>query len=139
MSHPLGDGACMNKRIQSKPVVSLSALVSPPPTSRSSAAAGTPVEREAVESGLLRLCEEIAGTLLRRRLESGDPADSVRATRRDLVRYLPDCDEARAGWLVDLALELLHVKSKGRFRRNALELSQLIARAGNQLRELSDN
>ena len=101
------------------------------------AAAATP--NKAVERGLLRLCEEIAGTLLRRRLEGGDPVEVVRRMRRDLVFHLPDCDETRAGRLVDLALELLHVKAHGRYRRNALELGELIAEAGRRLRDRRDN
>jgi hypothetical protein len=31
------------------------------------------------------------------------------------------------------------VKARGQFKRNALELSELIARAGNQLRNAADN
>jgi hypothetical protein len=99
----------------------------------------TPEPPKAVESGLLRLCEEIAGTLLRRRLESGDPVQVIRGMRTELVRILPGCDETRAGCLVDLALELLHVKARGQFKRNALELSELIARAANRLRDAGDN
>ncbi len=94
---------------------------------------------QAVGSGLLRLCQEIAASLLRRRLESRDPVQAIRETRRELVAHLPGCDEARAGHLVDLALELLHVKARGRYRRNALELSELIARAARQLRDPRDN
>lgn len=94
---------------------------------------------KAAERGLLRLCEEIAGTLLRRRLEGGDPVEVVRRMRRDLVLHLPDCDDSRAGRLVDLALELLHVKAHGRYRRNALELGELIAEAGRRLRDRRDN
>jgi hypothetical protein len=128
----------MNKRIQAQPVVSAVSLVafpSPPPPARSM----TPEPPKAVESGLLRLCEEIAGTLLRRRLESGDPVQVIRGMRTELVRILPGCDETRAGCLVDLALELLHVKARGQFKRNALELSELIARAANRLRDAGDN
>lgn len=96
-------------------------------------------EARRVAGGLMKLCEEIACTLLRNLEDKGEAVAAVRATREALVTHLPDCDAERAGWLVDLALELLHVKAKGRFQRNALELSQLIARAGRQLRNLSDN
>jgi hypothetical protein len=128
----------MNKRIQAQPVVSPISLVAFPARNRSERAT-TPEPRKAVESGLLRLCQEIAGSLLRRRLECGDPVRAIREMRAELVRILPECDEARAGCLIDLALELLHVKSRGQFKRNALELSELIARAGNQLRDAADN
>lgn len=76
--------------------------------------------------------------MLRRQLETGDPVRTVREVRRCLVATLR-CDDFRAGQIVDLALELIHVKINGRYRRNPLELSQLIARAGNQLRDLRDN
>ncbi len=97
-----------------------------------------PTEEE-VEGGLFRLCEEVAGTLLRRVAENSDAAAAVRAVRRDLFSHLPDCDMARAGHLIDLALELIRVKSRGRYLRNPLELSELVARAGRRLRNSSDN
>jgi hypothetical protein len=128
----------MNKRIQAQPVVSPISLVAFPARNRSDRSAA-PEPRKPVESGLLRLCQEIAGSLLRRRLECGDPVRAIREMRAELVRILPECDETRAGCLIDLALELLHVKARGQFKRNALELSELIARAGNQLRDAADN
>lgn len=91
-----------------------------------------------VENGLLRLCEEVAGRLLKRCCEANDPERAVREMRAALMSKL-GCDGVRAGRIVDLALELLHVKAHGRFKRNPLELSQLIAFAGNQLRSVSDN
>ena len=130
----------MKIRLQSKPVVSASALASTPAKSRiDQPLHGNLSAEKPVESGLLRLCQEIAGSLLRRHLETGDAARAVREMRRTLLQVLPGCDETRAGWIVDLALELIHVKAKGQFKRNALELSELIARAGNQLREVRDN
>jgi len=130
----------MKKRIQSQPVVALSKLAILPSKSRGANSASAPrPEEKPVESGLLRLCQEIAGSLLRRRLESGDPVKAVREMRSELVKHLPDCNERRAGQLIDLALELIHVKANGSFKRNPLELSQLIARAGNQLRNVADN
>lgn len=76
--------------------------------------------------------------MLRRQLETSDPGRTVREVRRCLMATLR-CDATRAGRIVDLALELIHVKINGRYRRNPLELSQLIARAGNQLRDVRDN
>jgi hypothetical protein len=128
----------MNKRIQAQPVVSPVSLVAFP-TPNPSPRSVTPQPRKPVEGGLLRLCQEVAGSLLRRRLECGDPVRAVRGMRAELIRVLPGCDETRAGHLIDLALELLHVKASGQFKRNALELSELIARAGNHLRNAADN
>lgn len=131
----------MTKRFQTQAVVSPVAIPVFPasarkaPTTRKFASRG---KRNSTESGLLRLCEEVAGRLLRRYLENGDPVGAVREIRADLVSLLA-CDQERAGRIVDLALELVHVKTHGSFKRNPLELSQLIARAGNQLRNLADN
>ncbi len=88
--------------------------------------------------GLLGLCHEIAGLILRRRMENRDAVAVRHEVRKRLVRML-SCPEERAERLIDLSLELIHVKIHGRFQRNPLELSLLIARAGNQLREAGDN
>lgn len=130
----------MKIRLQSKPVVSASTLATGPVKTRIESVFSHDVSsKKPVESGLLRLCEEVAGSLLRRHLETGDAVQAVREVRACLVTALPDCDEARAGWVVDLALELMHVKAHGFYQRNALELSELIARAGKQLREVRSN
>jgi len=141
MSHPLGYPPSMTKRIQAKPVVSPVEIPVFPSSARKApstrrTASGAPPS--STESGLLRLCEEVAGRLLRRYLEIQDPVRAVREMRLELVALLA-CDQERAGQIVDLALELVHVKTHGSFKRNPLELSQLIARAGKQLRNLADN
>ncbi|MDP4792615.1 MAG: hypothetical protein NWR21_06065 [Verrucomicrobiales bacterium] len=101
------------------------------------AAKVTKVE-ESVRSGLLGLCHEIAGLILRRHQEKNDPVAVRREVRARLVQMM-SCTEERAERLIDLSLELVHVKIHGRYRRNPLELSILIARAGNQLREIGAN
>lgn len=95
-------------------------------------------ESEAVEKGLLGLCHEIAGLILRRHIEKND-AVAVRCEVRGRLVQMMQCSEERAERLIDLSLELIHVKIHGRFQRNPLELGLLIARAGNQLREVGDN
>ena len=95
-------------------------------------------ERESVSSGLLGLCHEIAGLILRRQMEKNDAVAVRREVRARLVRMM-SCTEERAERLIDLSLELIHVKIHGRFQRNPLELSLLIARSGNQLRNVGDN
>lgn len=92
-----------------------------------------------VESQLLGLCKEIAYHMLRRGSEGEYPAAVIQDLRIGLMKQLPDCDEVRAKSLVTLAIELLHVKIHGRFRRNVLDLSELIARADKRLRHVSDN
>jgi hypothetical protein len=101
--------------------------------------AGTqPTDRESVSRGLLGLCHEIAGLILRRQMEKNDAVAVRREVRARLVQMM-SCTEERAERLIDLSLELIHVKIHGRFQRNPLELSLLIARAGNQLRSVGDN
>lgn len=131
----------MKNRIEARPVVSSPFSAAPPSANRAGRfpSPGFPSGEKTVESGLLCLCREVAGRLLRRHLETGDAAKSVREMRSLLVKTVPDCSEVRASWIVDLALELIQVKNTGAFKRNALELSLLIARAGNQLREVRDN
>lgn len=63
----------------------------------------------------------------------------VRREVRARLMQMMACTEARAERLIDLSLELIHVKVHGRYQRNPLELSLLIAQAGNQLREVMDN
>lgn len=138
MSHPLDYHGHMNKRIQSQPVASLASLASLSTKRPAQDRAMAPGAPKPVERGLLGLCEEVAATLLRRQLETGDATRTVREVRRCLMASL-HCDSARAGQIVDLSLELIHVKVTGRYRRDPLELSQLIARAGNQLRDVRHN
>lgn len=131
----------MKNRIEARPVVCPSTPASAPVKNRIESLVDpcVPTGEKTVESGLLNLCREVAGRLLRRQLETGDAEKTVREMRSLLVGSVPGCDAVRARWIVDLALELIHVKKTGAFRRSPLELSLLIARAGNHLREVRDN
>jgi hypothetical protein len=140
VSHPLGYTVIMNRKNQP-------ARTLPAPLRRSSAHGASPVTsappRPSADSkpevgGLLGLCHEIAGLLLRRYAENSD-AVAVRREAKAMLMKMMACDAVRADHLLDLALELIHVKAKGRYQRNALELSLLIARAGDQVRNVSDN
>ena len=131
----------MKNRIEARPVVSPSSLASAPVKNRIARFVDPCVAtgEKTVESGLLCLCREVAGRLLRRQIETGDAEKTVREMRSLLVKSVPECSEVRARWIVDLALELIHVKKNGTFKRSPLELSLLIARAGNHLRDVRDN
>jgi len=94
-------------------------------------------ERSAADD-LPALCREIAGALLRRYLLTGDGAGARREIVAGLVEHL-ECERGRAEDLVDLALETIHAKSYGRYRRNLLELGMLVARAGGELRDPGAN
>lgn len=109
-------------------------------SSEPSSESGNPYpQKNPVRSGLLLLCHEIAFELLRRSSETRDPISAKRSMIRELMQFLPDCDEHRARSLMELAIELIHVKVHGRFERNLLDLSELIMRADNRLREVSNN
>lgn len=93
---------------------------------------------ESARSGLLGLCHEIAGLILRRHAEGKDAVTVRREVSANLVRVMA-CPTERAERLIDLSLELIHLKVHGRYQRDALELSLLIAQAANQLRKVGDN
>lgn len=146
MSHPRGDSVHMKRNTQSAAAASytLAWETGSVDSRRSTAAclpgakAVRPAKPKAAQGGLLRFCHEIAGLLIRRHLAGIQPEAARQEVRERLIQLM-SCSEERAEWLVDLSLELIHVKMHGKFERNPLELSLLIARAGNQLRDLSSN
>jgi len=71
-------------------------------------------------------------------MEKNDAVAVRREVRARLMQTM-SCTAERAERLIELSLELIHVKIYGRYRRDPLELSLLIAWAGNQLREVGDN
>ena len=88
--------------------------------------------------GLVSLCKEIAGTLIYRYAETGDPraaCDEVRAILTDKL----DCNHDRAIAMIDLALELIRLNSYGEYRRNDLEMSLLVSKAAGHLSEANLN
>ncbi|MDF1740764.1 MAG: hypothetical protein P1U86_16510 [Verrucomicrobiales bacterium] len=93
----------------------------------SSAAPGFPAEKAGKE--LLELCQEIAGVLIRRYLVS-DSAATVRAETAAGLRNRLSCTDRQAQALITLALEIIHVKSYGKYRASPARLEKLIALAG---------
>ncbi len=104
----------------------------------------TPGTSEGVErkkksgSSLMMLCKDIAGTLIRRYSETGDPRKACDEVRSVLVEKL-DCSAGRAIALIDLALEMIRLNSYGEYRRSDLEMSLLVSRAAGTLREIDLN
>ncbi len=88
--------------------------------------------------GLMSLCKEIAGTLIRRYAETGDPRKACDEVRSVLTEKL-DCGSERAIAMIDLALELIRLNSYGEYRRNDLEMSLLVSKAAGHLGELDLN
>ncbi len=92
-----------------------------------SSAPGFPAEKAGKD--LLELCQEIAGVLIRRYLVS-DSAAAVRAETAAGLRKRLSCTDRQAQALITLALEIIHVKSYGKYRASPARLEKLIALAG---------
>ncbi|MDA7922087.1 hypothetical protein N9B73_10050 [Verrucomicrobiales bacterium] len=78
---------------------------------------------------LLELCQEIAGVLIRRYLVSDSAADVRAETAKGLKERL-SCSGRQAQALITLALEIIHVKSYGKYRISPERLEKLIATVG---------
>ena len=86
----------------------------------------------------MSLCQEIAVTLLRR-TGSGEKAAVVRREIEVGLRHHLSCPERQIKAIVDLSIELIHVKSYGRYHRNALELAYLLDLCSGQIGDLESN
>jgi hypothetical protein len=49
------------------------------------------------------------------------------------------CTRAQANCLIDLSLEMIHAKVRGKYRRTDLEISYLIATATGAVSDISSN
>lgn len=78
---------------------------------------------------LLKMCQEIAGVLIRRYLVS-DSAAEVRAEMAQGLKKSLSCTDRQAQALITLALEIIHVKSYGKYRCSPERLEKLISLAG---------
>ncbi len=88
--------------------------------------------------GLLQFCKEVAGSLIQRYLVSNDPKQVRFTVSRDLQK-LTGCSGKQASYLIDLALELIHLKVHGEYCRNEIELSLLISKASGLVEDLQMN
>jgi len=88
--------------------------------------------------GLLRFCKELSGLLVRRYLVENDPAEVRLNVSRDLQKKMR-CGKEHAGYLIDLALELIHLRVHGEYCRNEIELSLLISKATGAVGDLRAN
>ena len=96
---------------------------------RQESSAATGFSAEKAGRDLLELCQEIAGVLIRRYLVS-DSAATVRAETAAGLRNRLSCTDRQAQALITLALEIIHVKSYGKYRASPSRLEKLIALAG---------
>ena len=84
--------------------------------------------------GLMSLCKEIAGMLIKRYAETGNPRKACDEVRSVLTEKI-DCSSERAIAMIDLALELIRLNCYGEYRRNDLELSLLVSKAAGHVGE----
>lgn len=82
----------------------------------------------------MSLCKEIAGTLIKRYAETGNPRKACDEVRSVLTEKI-DCSPERAIAMIDLALELIRLNCYGEYRRNDLELSLLVSKAAGHVGE----
>ena len=88
--------------------------------------------------GLLNFCKDLAGLLIRRYLVESDPAEVRRSVSQDLQKSMK-CAKTDVSYLIELALELIHLKVHGEYCRNELELSLLISKATGDVGDLRLN
>lgn len=72
------------------------------------------------------LCESLADDFVRACLNADDTHDVRRTMERDICAML-DFEPARAEALLELVLEVLHLRSEGRYRSEVTEVAYLIA------------
>lgn len=78
--------------------------------------------------GLLQFCRELSVILIRRYMSSNDAGELRDRLSASLMVTL-DCSEKEAFCLIDLALELIHVKVYGDYRRSNVDLGYLVENA----------
>ncbi len=81
----------------------------------------------AAECPLWKLCESVADDFVRACLNADDPHFVRRKMERDICATL-HFDRSRAEALLDLALEVLHLRSEGSYQSEVTEIAYLIAR-----------
>jgi len=89
-------------------------------------------------TGLLRFCRELSVVLIKKYLVGNDPAEVRQELVYELIARI-QCSSAQANHLVDLALEIIHVHVHGKYRRNELDLTCLIAKATGAVGDVSMN
>ena len=94
--------------------------------------------REGNGKGLIKFCRELAVILIRRYMVEND-ADGLREKLCASLIATLDCTRLQAQCLIDLALELIHAKVHGKYRRTDVELSFLIATATGAVDDVNAN
>lgn len=110
VSHPMGHNASMadflSMRNSSQPVLSFD---------------------QSTDCPLWKLCESVADDFVRACLKADDPHLVRRRLERDICLAM-DFEPARAEALIDLALEVLHLRSEGSYQSEVTEIAYLMAK-----------
>jgi len=94
--------------------------------------------RESSGKALMKFCRELTLVLIRRYSIDEDAAD-LRDSLCDSLEATLKCTRAQANSLIDLSLEMIHAKVRGKYRRTDLEISYLIATATGAVSDISSN
>lgn len=94
--------------------------------------------REGNGRGLINFCRELSGIMMRQYSGEGDVGELRSRLESSLIATLR-CSSLQAQCLIDLALELIHARIHGRYRRTEVELSYLIATATGAVSDVSSN
>lgn len=88
--------------------------------------------------GVIKFCRELAVILVRRYAVEDDAAELRSRLCASLIATL-QCGPSQAEALIDLALELIHSKTHGAYRRSAPDMGYLIAKASGAVRDVTSN
>lgn len=94
--------------------------------------------REGNGRGLINFCRELSGIMIRQYSGEGDVGELRGRIESSLIATLR-CSSLQAQCLIDLALELIHARVHGQYRRTKVELSYLIATATGAVSDASSN
>lgn len=90
---------------------------------------------------LIKFCRELSVILIRSYKMAGDQGDTgeLREKLAASLMVTLNCTEKQALCLIELSLELIHAKLKGRYKRSEVDLSYLIATATGAVSDVSSN
>jgi hypothetical protein len=94
--------------------------------------------KEKSGKALMKFCRELTMVLIRRYSIDEDASD-LRDSLCDSLESTLKCTRAQANSLIDLSLEMIHAKVRGKYRRTDLEISYLIATATGAVSDISSN
>lgn len=86
----------------------------------------------------MKFCRELTLVLIRR-YSIDETASDLRDSLCESLEATLKCTRPQAHSLIDLSLEMIHAKVRGKYRRTDLEISYLIATATGAVSDISSN